>query len=79
MTLAANVVSWHAAVFTLAALVVSDVLRLLIERQRQQAFKATVKDALGTSVLVMEHDGLEGRYMTAGVQSQVPQQPPGRS
>jgi hypothetical protein len=79
MTLTANVVSWHAAVFTLAALVVSGVLRLLIERQRQQAFKAMVKDAPGDSVLVMEHDGLEGRYMRAGLQSQVPRQSPGRS
>jgi hypothetical protein len=79
MTLAANVVSWHAAVITFAAIAASGVLHLLMERQRQQAFKAMVKDAPGGGVLVMEHDGLKGCYMIAGSLSQAPRHPPGRS
>jgi hypothetical protein len=77
VTLTANVVSWHAAAFTLAALAVSGALRLLVERQRQQAFKAMVSGGPGDGVLMMEHDGLKARYMRAGLPSRPPRHSPG--
>lgn len=79
MTLTASVVSWHAAVFTLASLAVSGALQLLLERQRQQAFRAMVTVAPNDGVLLIEHDGHKGRYMRAGAWATVPRQAPGGS
>jgi hypothetical protein len=50
---------------------VSGGLHLLAERQRQRAFEAMVAGAPG-GVLVMEHDGLKGRYVRAGLWSRAP-------
>jgi hypothetical protein len=76
MTLTANVVWWHAAGIMLAALVVSGALRLLIERQRQQAFRVMVSGA-PDGMLMMEHDGPRGCYMRAGPEPRLPQDSPG--
>jgi hypothetical protein len=76
MTLTANVVSWHAAAFTLAALVVSGVLQLLIERQRQQARRAVVTSVPEGTVVVIEHDGREGCCTGTGLVAQVSRQSP---
>lgn len=75
MTLTANVVSWHAAAFTLTALVVSGVLQLLVERQRQQALRATVTSLPEGTVVVIEHDGWRECHMGVGLVSQASRQP----
>lgn len=73
----AGVVSWHAAVCTLAALLVSGGLQLLTERQRQQAFRAMVSGAPEGAVVVMRHDGPGGRCISAGMRSAVSRQQSG--
>jgi hypothetical protein len=79
-TLTAHLVSWRAAVFTLAAFELSGAERLPVERQlRLQAFRAMVTAAPGDGVLTMEHDGLEGCYMRAGLGSQLARHSPGGS
>jgi hypothetical protein len=78
MALTANVVSWRAAAVGLAALVVSGVLQLLIERQRQHAFKAVVTGGPEDKVVVMQYSGTEGRYMRASLSIPVSRQPADR-
>jgi hypothetical protein len=62
LTATANVISWQAAMFTLAALVVVGVLRLCTERQRRQTLLALVTRAPEGTV-VMQQDGPEGHAM----------------
>jgi hypothetical protein len=69
--LTANVVSWLAAVFMLAALTEPGALRLILGRQRQQALKAMVPVLWVTAVLVTEHGGLGGCCMRAGLRSRL--------
>lgn len=55
LTVTAGVISWQAAAVTLAALLVSGVLRLLTEWQRRQTIKALMSGvAKGTTVVVSE-------------------------
>jgi len=56
------VVSWQAAMFTLAALVAAGVLRLCAERQRHWTLLALVTRAPEGTV-VMQQDGPEGLTM----------------
>jgi hypothetical protein len=78
VSLMAGVVSWHAAIFMLAALTVSGGLQLLIERQRQHAFRAMVSRAPEGAVMVMQDGGPGGRYMRASLGAGLSCQSPGR-
>lgn len=64
MTIAANTISWQAAAMTLAALVVSGVLRLLAEWQRRQTFMALMVGAPEGTV-VIQHEDRGGQSMRA--------------
>lgn len=56
LTATANVISWQAAMFTLAALVVAGVLRLCTERQRRQTLLALVIRAPEGTVVMQQDD-----------------------
>jgi len=73
-TAAANVVSWQAATLTLAALVVSGVLRLLTEWQRRKTFTALL-NGTREGIVVEMNDGPAGDSITATVGSVPPPQP----
>jgi hypothetical protein len=70
-------ISWQAAVMTLAALVVSGVLRLLTEWQRRQTFLALIVRA-PEDTMMEQHDTPGGQSMKVSLGSSASRQPSAR-
>jgi len=62
MTVAASTISWQAAVLTVAAMLISGVLRLLGEWQRRQTFVALMSRAM-EGIDVVQNDTPGSQFM----------------
>ena len=78
MTMTAKVISWQAAVMTLAALIVSGALQLLTEWQRRQTF-STLMAGAPEGTVVTQHDSAGGQSMRASLGSPLSHRSPAGS